>query len=111
MPYSPSTKNYRLHAMIVSDLLNYGCNLNLKDSDGNTPLHTYILYHKIHVKLPILEKLLEKHQEIDFSIRNNDGHTFLELAIKFCNDSVIRTIGLKGCPKYNITHSMYPLLR
>ena len=109
IPYCPSIENYHKHKQIVSDFLLNGCNLNIQDFNGNTPLHIYVMYHRNHVEISILENILVKHQEIDFQIRNIDGYTSLDLAIKYCNNDVVRLLSIKGCPEPNISHSMYPL--
>ena len=53
----------------MTELLNFGADLNFQNSEGNTPLHVYVQHHTEQIRAPVLEKLLEHHEKIDFNIR------------------------------------------
>ena len=62
-----------------SQLLKYGDDVNAKNGDGNTPLH--LICYQTRGGTERLKELLRQGRKINFSIRNHDGKTAIEIAI------------------------------
>ncbi|KJV72060.1 ankyrin repeat domain-containing protein [Orientia tsutsugamushi] len=81
-------------------LLNAGANPNIQDNGGQTPLHLAIKWHYLPASLVIpakdevdipcrstdLIKILCKNNNIDFSLKNGDGCTAVDLALFLKSD-------------------------
>ncbi len=66
----------------IDFLLHQNININDQDFSGNTPLH-YACNNGDLYKLHVIYLLAER--DADFSIKNNEGHTCLDLAIRSYN--------------------------
>lgn len=62
-------------------------NVNMRDKNGNTPLHLATDSHNID----LISTLLKKHKA-DINLKNNDGDTPLHLAIKNDNTAVVNAL-------------------
>ncbi len=72
---------------IVSALVDFRCEINIQDADGNTPLHVAILNQHSE----IIEILL-KQQNIDLRIKNNAGQSPFATALMRKNNNATRLI-------------------
>jgi ankyrin repeat protein len=70
---------------IVKMLIQYGADINSRDSDGNTGLHTVLLekdYYNIKYKDPIVQFFLDDCHADYITIKNKDGQTVWDIARK-----------------------------
>jgi ankyrin repeat protein len=72
------------NTLIAQDLISHGAKLDVKDLNGDTPLHDAFLLSNDD----FAEILIEK--DSNYCIPNNDGNTALHLAIKSKNTSLIK---------------------
>ncbi|HQU09705.1 MAG TPA: ankyrin repeat domain-containing protein, partial [Opitutales bacterium] len=72
---------------IVETLLHNGASPNIKNSEGETPLHMAIRLDKMDV----VEKLMQA-ENIDLKIQNNEGNTPLHIAIITGKEALARSL-------------------
>jgi ankyrin repeat protein len=74
---------------LIQLLLDKGANINIRDSNGNTPLN--IACSLSIVKVNIIKLLIDRYvvEDININIPNNDGDTALSLACKNHNIIII----------------------
>ncbi len=76
---------------IMQILLNYGAKVNTIDtSSGNAPIHNASAYHSVKV----VEELIQAGAEIN--VKNKEGETPLDMAIKWKNTEVIKFLQEHG---------------
>ena len=77
-------KHMKNMVALVSELIDYGADLNEKDQDGNTVLHIIAegirLVKKTKYLIKVTRIILE--QDVDINLKNNKGFTASDLAFK-----------------------------
>lgn len=101
LKYKPGLDNYKFESKIepliwmaikkrnykiLELLINNGANINLRNLDGETILHSLVKLEKDQ----LVEKVLKKH--INISIKDNNGTTALEIAVTNKDKSLIELI-------------------
>jgi hypothetical protein len=81
-------------ADILKPMLAYCKDVNIKDNDGNTPLHLAILNS---CPIDFIDNLMEK--GADLNIKNNQGETPLDLAIRKKSTEIMLLLKVKQCQK------------
>ena len=93
---------------VVSQLLLHGADTNIEDDYGQTPFQKALQGHK-QDDVGVVKTFLEMETNIDFSLRNREGKTLLEIAIDMKDKDLIRMITKKMYPKSRISDSIYHL--
>lgn len=82
--------DYDENPLIISELIQNGANPNIKDKDGNTPLHVYIPL----MNIDIIETILS--EGADPNIQNNNGETPLHFAAKYGLVDIVKMLLING---------------